>query len=37
MFVIALFAAGAAGFIALSYEIVWYRVVSFLTWSAPAA
>lgn len=37
MFVIALFAAGAAGFIALSYEIVWYRVVSFLTWSAPAS
>src|ERR1700689_4811476 len=37
MFPIALFAAGAAGFIALSYEIVWYRVVSFLTWSAPAS
>jgi len=37
MFTIALFAAAAAGFIALSYEIVWYRVVSFLTWSAPAS
>jgi spermidine synthase len=37
MFVVALFAAAAAGFIALSYEIVWYRVVSFLTWSAPAS
>jgi len=37
MFVLSLFAAGAVGFIALSYEIVWYRVVSFLTWSAPAA
>ncbi len=37
MFAIALFAAAAAGFIALSYEIVWYRVVSFLTWSAPAS
>ncbi len=37
MFAIALLAAGAAGFIALSYEIVWYRVVSFLTWSAPAS
>jgi spermidine synthase len=37
MFSIALFAAAAAGFIALSYEIVWYRVVSFLTWSAPAS
>ncbi len=37
MFLIALLAAGAAGFIALSYEIVWYRVVSFLTWSAPAS
>lgn len=37
MFVIALLAAGSAGFIALSYEIVWYRVVSFLTWSAPAS
>ena len=37
MFGIALVAAGAAGFIALSYEIVWYRVVSFLTWApAPA-
>jgi spermidine synthase len=37
MFLISLFAAAAAGFIALSYEIVWYRVVSFLTWSAPAS
>jgi spermidine synthase len=37
MFLVALFAAGAAGFIALSYEIVWFRVVSFLTWSAPAS
>lgn len=37
MFGIALVAAGAAGFIALSYEIVWYRVVSFLTWAAPAS
>src|ERR1700689_5035701 len=37
MFPIALLAAAAAGFIALSYEIVWYRVVSFLTWSAPAS
>ena len=37
MFAISLLAAGAVGFIALSYEIVWYRVVSFLTWSAPAS
>jgi len=37
MFAMSLFAAGAVGFIALSYEIVWYRVVSFLTWSAPAS
>jgi spermidine synthase len=37
MFAVALLAAGAAGFIALSYEIVWFRVVSFLTWSAPAS
>jgi len=37
MFLVALVAAGAAGFIALSYEIVWYRVVNFLTWSAPAS
>lgn len=37
MFAIALVAAGAVGFIALSYELVWYRVVSFLTWSAPAS
>lgn len=37
MFAIAVVAAAAAGFIALSYEIVWYRVVNFLTWSAPAS
>jgi spermidine synthase len=27
--------AGASGFIALSYEILWYRLYSFVSWSAP--
>ncbi len=36
-FAVALFIAAATGFIALSYEIVWYRVVAFLTWSSPAS
>lgn len=29
--------AAVTGFIALSYELVWYRVVSFATWGRPAA
>lgn len=37
MFAIALAAAALTGFVALSYEILWYRVVSFLTWSSPAS
>ncbi len=37
MFGIALAVAALTGFIALSYEILWYRVVSFLTWGSPAA
>jgi spermidine synthase len=37
MFALSLLAAGAVGFIALSYEILWFRIVSFLTWSAPAS
>ena len=27
--------AGASGFIALSYEILWYRLYSFVSWGAP--
>ena len=37
MFGIALLTAAVTGFVALSYEIVWYRVVAFLTWGSPAA
>lgn len=33
---IAVLVSAAAGFVALSYEIVWYRVFSFYTWSAAA-
>lgn len=29
--------SGLSGFVALSYEIVWYRVVSFVSWGLPAA
>lgn len=36
-FVVALIVAGAAGFIGLSYEILWYRVVSYASWGAPGA
>jgi spermidine synthase len=34
---IALVVAAAAGFIALSYEILWYRVISFASWGLPGA
>lgn len=34
-FAVALFAALVSGFIALSYEILWFRVLSFVTGSAP--
>jgi spermidine synthase len=33
---VAVLVSAAAGFVALSYEIVWYRVFSFYTWSAAA-
>jgi spermidine synthase len=36
-FPIALVVAAAAGFIALSYEILWYRVISFASWGLPGA
>jgi spermidine synthase len=36
-FSLAAFVAGASGFIALSYEILWYRLYSFVSWGAPRA
>lgn len=36
-FIVALLVAAAAGFIALSYEILWYRVISFASWGLPGA
>ena len=33
-FVLALVVAGVSGFIALSYEIVWYRVIAFESWGS---
>src|SRR5712675_2013745 len=36
-FAVALVIAGAAGFIALSYEILWYRVIAFASWGLPGA
>ena len=36
-FVLALVVAGVSGFIALSYEIVWYRVIAFESWGLPGA
>jgi spermidine synthase len=33
----ALAIAAAAGFIALSYEILWYRVIAFASWGLPGA
>ncbi len=36
-FAVALFVAAAAGFIALSYEILWYRVISYASWGLPGA
>jgi spermidine synthase len=32
-----LFVAAASGFIALSYEILWYRVIAFASWGLPSA
>ncbi len=34
---VALIVAAAAGFLALSYEILWYRVISFASWGLPGA
>ena len=34
---LALLVAAASGFIALSYEILWYRVISFASWGLPGA
>jgi spermidine synthase len=36
-FRLAAFVAAASGFIALSYEILWYRLYSFVSWGAPRA
>lgn len=36
-FAVALVVAAAAGFIALSYEILWYRVISYASWGLPGA
>jgi spermidine synthase len=36
-FRLAAFIAGASGFIALSYEILWYRLYSFVSWGVPRA
>lgn len=36
-FMVAIIVAAAAGFIALSYEILWYRVISFASWGLPGA
>lgn len=32
-----LFVAAASGFVALSYEILWYRVIAFASWGLPGA
>jgi spermidine synthase len=34
-FRLAALVAGASGFIALSYEILWYRIYSYVSWGAP--
>ena len=36
-FALALAVAAASGFIALSYEILWYRVIAFASWGLPGA
>jgi spermidine synthase len=36
-FRIALFVAAASGFVALSYEILWYRLYSYVSWGSPTA
>ena len=34
-FLIAIFIASGCGFISLSYEIIWFRAYSFVSWSSP--
>jgi spermidine synthase len=36
-FLLAAFVAAASGFIALSYEILWYRLYSYVSWGVPRA
>ncbi len=36
-FTLALVVAAISGFIALSYEILWYRVIAFASWGLPSA
>ena len=36
-FAVALAVAALAGFISLSYEILWYRVISYASWGLPGA
>jgi spermidine synthase len=36
-FAVALIVAALSGFVALSYEILWYRVVAFASWGLPGA
>ena len=36
-FAVALVVAAVAGFIGLSYEILWYRVISYASWGLPGA
>ena len=36
-FAVALIVAAISGFIALSYEILWYRVIAFASWGLPGA
>ncbi len=36
-FTLALVVAAVSGFIALSYEILWYRVIAFASWGLPGA
>ena len=36
-FALALVVAAISGFIALSYEILWYRVIAFASWGLPGA
>ena len=37
IFALTLLIAAASGFISLSYEILWYRVISYASWGLPGA